>query len=58
MADQLPWRAAKLYGFFAFSNRPTALQTSDKNTNVLKHVFITFIFTKLQVLCIAYLIMH
>jgi len=30
----------------------------DKNMNVLKHVLINFIFTKLEVLCMAHLIMH
>jgi len=28
MADQLLWRAAKLYGLSAFSNRPAVLVTS------------------------------
>jgi len=30
----------------------------DKNMNVLKHVLINFIFTKLEFLCMAHLIMH
>jgi len=30
----------------------------DKNLNILKHVFINFIFTKLDFLCMAHLIMH
>jgi len=30
----------------------------DKNMNVLKQVFINFIFTKLEFLCMEHLIMH
>jgi len=30
----------------------------DKNINVLKYVLINFIFTKLEFLCMAHLLMH
>jgi len=30
MADQLLWRAARLYGLSALSNRPTLLRTSTR----------------------------
>jgi len=43
---------------YPFHFRDIKKKSFDENMNVLKHVFINFIFTKLEFLCLAHLIMY